>query len=310
MDLQGSGLRAHATLLATAQDHLRVTHSTVRMILAHRALLPLGIILSRQRCVQGISVVFHGSDVWDKRRGLRKVVENRAIRHSNVRAVAVSNYTAGALSHIRHATVVPPGLSDDWYQILVDARRGRDRQNQQSIVTAFRLTAWREKGLPEIVQAVALLNRPDLNIVICGNGEVPRELREFVGRYSFCSLRAGLSDLELANQLAAAKVFVLATRMREGRRPSGEGYGMVLQEAQLAGVPVVAPAYGGSHEAFVDGLTGMAPVDESVGALANALGDLLADAGLLAQMGKEAAEWAYGRLAPARYAELVLSRLL
>ena len=148
------------------------------------------------------------------------------------------------------------------------------------------------------MNAVALLDRPDLNVVICGNGEVPRGLREFVGNYSFCSIRAGLSDPELANQLAAAKVFVLATRMREGRRPSGEGYGMVLQEAQLAGVPVVAPAYGGSHEVFVDGLTGVAPVDESAEALANALRDLVDDASRLAQMGKEAAEWAYERLAP------------
>ena len=131
MDLQGSGPRAHATLLATAQDHLSVTHSSARLILAHRALLPVGMILRRRRCVQGISVVFHGSDVWDRRRGLRQVVENHAIRYLNVRAVAVSNYTAGALSHIRHATVVPPGLSGDWYQMLVDARRSRDGQNQQ-----------------------------------------------------------------------------------------------------------------------------------------------------------------------------------
>jgi phosphatidyl-myo-inositol dimannoside synthase len=310
IDLQGSGPKAYADLLAAAQNHLRANSSSTRLILAHRALLPLAMILRRQRCVEGTSVLFHGSDVWDRRRGLRWFAESRAMQYPGVRAVAVSNYTAGALSHMRHATVVPPGLSGDWYQTLIEARRDRDNQSQQAIVTAFRLTAWKEKGLPEILNAIALLNRPDLSLVICGTGEAPRELRELLSKYPFCHLRVGLSDSELANQLAAAKVFVLATRMRGGRRPCGEGYGMVLQEAQLAGAPVVAPAYGGSHEAFVEGLTGMAPVDERAETLANVLRKLLDDAKRLAEMGDYAAEWACERLFPARYAELVLNRIM
>jgi len=146
--------------------------------------------------------------------------------------------------------------------------------------------------------------------VVCGTGEPPLELRRTLERHSFCSLRVGLSDFELARQFAAAKLFVLATRMRRGRRASGEGYGMVLQEAQLAGVPVVAPAYGGSHEAFVDGLTGAAPVDESVGALGKTLAGLLGNAKTLDQMSRKAAEVADQRLNPRRYARLVVDRLL
>jgi len=310
MDLVGSGPRAHASLLAAAHEHLSADSPATRLILAHRALLPLAMVLRRQRCVAGISVLFHGSDVWDRRRSIRQVVESRAMRHPSVRAVAVSNYTAGALSHLRHATVVPPGLSSDWYQTLIEAHRDRGIQRQQEIVTAFRLTAWREKGLPEIIAAVASLKQPGLNLVICGNGAVPNELRELVLKYPFCRLRSGISDLELANQLASAKIFVLATRMREGRRSCGEGYGMVLQEAQLAGAPVIAPAYGGSHEAFVQGLTGIAPVDEEAETLANVLRDLLADTNRLAQMGHDAAEWARTRFSPEKYAALVLDRLM
>jgi phosphatidylinositol alpha-1,6-mannosyltransferase len=310
MDLQGSGPKAYATLFVAAQNYLRGDSSPTRLILAHRALLPLATILRRKRDVEGISVLFHGSDVWDRRRGLRQLAESRAMRHPDVRAVAVSNYTAGALSHIRHATVVPPGLSGDWYQMLVEARRGRGDQGHLTVVTAFRLTAWKEKGLPEIVNAIASLNRTGLSLVICGTGEAPRELRALLCRYPFCHLRVGLSDSELASQLAAADIFVLATRMRGGRKPCGEGYGMVLQEAQLAGAPVVAPAYGGSHEAFVEGLTGVAPVDEKAETLADVLRDLLDDTKRLAQMSDDAAEWAYQRLFPPRYAELVLNRLL
>ncbi|HUZ22860.1 MAG TPA: glycosyltransferase family 4 protein [Streptosporangiaceae bacterium] len=310
MDLQGSGLKAYATLLMAAQNYLKANPSTTRLILAHRALLPLAVVLNRQPHIEGTSVLFHGSDVWNRRRGVRQLAESRAMRYPGVRAVAVSNYTAGALSHMGHATVVPPGLANHWYQTLVEARRERGSQGRQAIVTAFRLAAWKEKGLPEIVSAVASLDRPDLSLVICGTGEAPRELRELLSSHTFCHLRVGLSDSELASQFAAARVFVLATRMRGGRRPCGEGYGIVLQEAQLAGAPVVAPAYGGSHEAFVEGVTGVAPVDEKAETLANVLRELLGDAKRLAKMGNDAAAWAYESLSPVRYSELVLSRLM
>ena len=310
LDLHGSGARAHASLLAAAKRHVRANSGKARLILAHRTLLPLGIILGRQCSVEGISVLFHGGEVWNRRRGLRQLLEMHAMRQPGIRAVAVSNYTAGALSHLRHATVLPPGLSHEWFQTLVDARRNRGVQRDQAIVTVFRLAAWREKGLPELIRAVASLNRPDLGVVVCGTGQVPRELETVLSKYPFCHLRVGLSDSELATQLAAAKVFVLATRTRGGRKSCGEGYGMVLQEAQLAGTPVLAPAYGGSHEAFVEGFSGMAPVDERAETLANALRLLLNDSERLAQMGSYAAKWAYEKLDPTRYADLVLNRLL
>ncbi len=310
MDLKGSGPRAHAQLLFGARDFLRADSSRTRLILAHRTLLPLGMILLRQGCVEGISVVLHGSEVWGRRHGLRRLFESRAMRHTDVRPIAVSNYTSGALSHLCNATVVPPGLSDDWYQELVAARRRHYNGSRREIVTAFRLSAWREKGLLEIIQAVAMLRRPGLELVVCGSGEAPAELEELLSRYSFCRLRAALSDSELAMQLASAKVFVLATRTRRGRRGCGEGYGMVLQEAQLAGSPVVGPAYGGSHEAFIEGVTGLAPADERAATLANVLENLLDDTKRLDEMAKDAAEWAYEMFAPARYSDLVLSRLL
>jgi hypothetical protein len=39
----------------------------------------------------------------------------------------------------------------------------------------------------------------------------------------------------------------------------------VLIEAQVAGTPVIVPAYGGSSSAYVEGMTGAAPTDESRG---------------------------------------------
>ena len=62
-----------------------------------------------------------------------------------------------------------------------------------------------------------------------------------------------------------------------------EGFGIVFLEAAAAGVAQVAGASGGAGEAVVDGETGLVvrrPTD--VGAVARAIGRLLADEGLRA----------------------------
>ena len=132
----------------------------------------------------------------------------------------------------------------------------------------------------------------------------------FLEVYSWCTLRAGLTDGELAEQFAAADVFVLATRTSRGRHASGEGFGLVLLEAQVAGTAVIVPAHGGSSDAYVEGVTGAAPTDETAEALARTLDELLGNPTQLAWMGKRAADWARESFAPERYPQLVTRRVL
>ena len=103
---------------------------------------------------------------------------------------------------------------------------------------------------------------------------------------------------------------MLATQTRSGRGAVGEGFGLVLLEAQAAGTPVIAPAYGGSREAYVEGVTGVAPADESADALTRTLHDLLKDPARLARMGRHAAQWTRQAFAPEHYAQLAVRRLL
>jgi glycosyltransferase involved in cell wall biosynthesis len=233
------------------------------------------------------------------------------MRRADIRVIAVSSFTAGFMHHVSPATILPPGLSGSWFQTLVSASARTQPWNQGAeLVTAFRLADWRSKGLPELLAAVAALGRDDVRVTVCGSGEPSADLRRLVTQYCWCRLRPGLSDRELADQLAGADLFVLATRTRFGRRPSGEGFGLVLLEAQVAGTPVVAPAYGGSHDTFVDGVTGVAPVDESAEALTGVLEELLRDREHVAQMGKRAAEWARESFDPDCYASRVVAKLL
>jgi phosphatidyl-myo-inositol dimannoside synthase len=309
IDLNGSGPAAHARMLAQCRRHLPLGKRPVRLVVAHRALLPVASLIARQRSECGISLICHGMEVWGTRSRARSMLESHLMRKPAVRAVAVSSFTAGALSGHCTATILPPGLSQEWFDTLLAAAVVR-RDPGIRLVTTFRLADWRAKGLPEILQALGGLRIPEVRLTVCGSGTPPNEMVRMMERYPFCSVRSGISDSQLAAELAAADLFVLATRTRFGASAYGEGFGLVLLEAQVAGTPVVAPAYGGSHDAFVEGVTGVAPADESAGSLARALKPLLEDPQRLAHMGKCAAEWAREKFAPDRYAALALARLL
>jgi phosphatidylinositol alpha-1,6-mannosyltransferase len=311
LDLRRAGPIEQANLLHNGRDALRMKSMPTQLVVAHRALLPVASILARRPPVQGLSVLCHGSEIWDGKVGIRRLLERHLMKDDKCRVVAVSSFTAGLVSRTRSAVVLPPGLSARWFQLLVDASEKSPQGGIGiKIVTAFRLPAWREKGLPELLSAISMLNRSDVRLRICGSGEPPSALLRALEGLEWCSLSSGLADFELAEQFATADLFVLATRTKLGRHASGEGFGLVLLEAQVAGTPVVAPAHGGSYDAFINEVTGLAPVDETARALAEVLRSLLKDPDRLASMGKRASEWAREAFAPERYAQLVVSKLL
>jgi phosphatidylinositol alpha-1,6-mannosyltransferase len=313
IDLARPGPGGHWQLLAQASRPERGPRGPVRVVAAHRALLPVALALQRRRPVTGISVICHGSDVWGSGARPRWWLEKYVMRGERVRVVSASDFTAGAVGVACHATVLTPGLSRPWFNQLraAGARRpARPGTGELRLVTAFRLGDWRAKGVPELLAAVRRLGRPEVSLTICGSGAVPAGLAEVTRRAPWCRIRADLTDAALASELAGADLFVLGTRTRSGRRPSGEGFGLVLLEAQVAGTPVVAPASGGSRDAYLDGVTGVAPIDESAGALARTLGEMLADPGRLAQMSQAAARWAQERYDPDLYAAQAVTTLL
>jgi phosphatidylinositol alpha-1,6-mannosyltransferase len=319
VDLSRPGPAGHRVLLAEATSALAGIPGPARprLVVGHRSLLPVAAVLARTRRVDGVSVVCHGSDVWQSRRTPRSGLESWLMSRRDVRLVAVSSFTAGALLPRGPATILPPGLSRAWFGELARAadrvaasREAATSRSGLCVMTAFRLAEWRDKGLPQLIDALAALGRGDVRLTVCGSGAPPADLTAHVRRYPWCTLRPGLDDAELAARFAQADLFVLATRTRPGRRPSGEGFGLVLLEAQVAGTAVVGPAHGGSSGAYLDGISGETPRDESVHALARVLDGLLARPAALARMGARGAQWARTRFRPDRYAALAVERLL
>lgn len=310
IDLSRPGVSAHRQMLGNVLAEVRAQGKACRLIAAHPRLLPIAMLAAREAQVNGISVLCYGADVWGSRFGVRWAMEKALMRRTDVRVVAISSFTAGALVHNVPAIILPASVTHEWFDMLVAAGARSNVRSGVNLVTVFRLANWRDKGLPELLEAVASLGRSDIRLTVLGVGGASPELRRLLSRYERCTVRCGLTDIELADELAAADLLVLATRTRAGKRANGEGFGLVLLEAQLAGTPVVAPAHGGGYDAFVSGVTGLAPADESAPALARVLNELLSDPFRLAQMGLRASQWAQEAFAPERYAALAVARLL
>jgi glycosyltransferase involved in cell wall biosynthesis len=301
-----SGIRAKLRFLRRTRHLVKASREPVHLILAHGNLLPVVPLVARLPAFGGATVILYGSEIWTRRR----VRGHSIIRRPDVHVVTCSNFSAGALATTAQASVLNPGVSPAWFDALVTASTlPRPPSNHVNLVTAFRLGDWRDKGLATLLEAIRLLDDERIRLTVCGTGSIQPELAAAVAPHPWCVIAANLTDEELAAQFGRADVFVLATRTRFGRRASGEGFGLVLLEAQLAGTPVIAPAYGGGGDAFQPGLTGLAPVDESAESLAAVLAHLLDDERRTG-MGRAAALWARARFEPAAHSAQVIATLL
>jgi phosphatidyl-myo-inositol dimannoside synthase len=262
------------------------------------------------RAYAGSAAILYGCEIWAGRRPRGW----RTMRRRDVQVVTISNFSAGALAGACQANVdvLPPGISPDWFQTLVAAGRRPTRRNgdELHLVTAFRLRDWRQKGLDTLLAALDALDDDRIRLTICGSGLVPDDLTAAVAARPWCQLAANLTDEALAGRYAAADLFVLATHTGYGKRPYGEGFGLVLVEAQLTGTPVVAPAHGGSGDTFQYGLTGLAPKDESPEELAGVLRALLNDEQRLTELGHAASAWSRARFEPGAYSAFAVETLL
>src|SRR5204862_7543990 len=111
-----------------------------------------------------------------------------------------------------------------------------------------------------------------------------RRLADSFGVAQHVVFTDGVPRDELPAHHALADVFAMPCRTR-GAGLDVEGLGIVYLEASATGVPVVAGRSGGAPESVVDGETGLGVDGGDVGAIAMAVGDLLAGPDRAARMG-------------------------
>src|SRR5699024_1209089 len=132
-----------------------------------------------------------------------------------------------------------------------------------------------EKGVRELAEASR-----DLPLVVVGDGPLRQLFPQALGFVPPSGVGA---------YYERAAVVVVPSRR--------EGYGMAAREAMAHGRPVVATAVGGLRDAVQDGVTGVLVPPGDVGALREAMRDLLADRGRRAALGGAARRHAAETLA-------------
>ncbi|MGH3072899.1 MAG: glycosyltransferase family 4 protein [Gaiellaceae bacterium] len=158
-----------------------------------------------------------------------------------------------------------------------------------------------QKDHATLLRAFALVReqQPDARLVILGAGPLEAETRGLVSE-----LRLGDAVLlpgrtEIRDWLARANVFVHTSRW--------EGFGIVLLEAMLASLPVVATRVSAVPEVVVDGETGLLTEPGDVQAVSAALGSLLADPERARALGKAGRRRAREEFSVAAMAERTLA---
>jgi glycosyltransferase involved in cell wall biosynthesis len=114
-----------------------------------------------------------------------------------------------------------------------------------------------KKGCEYLIRAFAKvqLSVPDATLVIIGDGPLRDGLQKLAQQLGVSlHMRGALSGDEVRRELHLARVLCLPSIT--AANGDAEGFGIVLLEAQAAGVPVVTSAAGGATEGISEGVTG------------------------------------------------------
>jgi glycosyltransferase involved in cell wall biosynthesis len=142
-------------------------------------------------------------------------------------------------------------------------------------------------------------NLPEARLTILGWGRLEEATKARVRELELEDAVLLPGRVEPAAWLARADVFAHTSRW--------EGFGIVLLEAMLAGLPVVATRVSAVPEIVVDGETGiLAPVGDEV-AIAAALSSLLADSGRRQRLGEAGRRRAHAEFSIARMTDRTLA---
>jgi len=155
------------------------------------------------------------------------------------------------------------------------------------IVTIGRLV--KKKGHEFSLRAFAKVRQkhPSLHYDIVGDGPLRSNLENLaaqLGVRESVSFRGSCDSAEVRRRIAASHLFVLASVNVDGDQ---EGQGLVLQEAQAAGLPILATLHGAFPEGIVPDQSGFLVPECDVEALAERLNFLVEHPELWPEMGRQ-----------------------
>jgi glycosyltransferase involved in cell wall biosynthesis len=223
--LSSSHAVVKGVLTNAEQLHICYCHSPMRYIwdLYHDYLEDAGL----KKGVKSFFIkwILHRLRIWDY---VSSVRVNHFIANSEFIAKRIKN------TYQLNSKVIYPPVNTERY-VPVQKRKGY-------YFTAARMVPYKKLALI----AAAFRKMPDRQLILATNDEVTGEFIRSVSPNVTVKVNMSSDDFHL--HLSEARAFVYAAE---------EDFGIVMAEAQAAGVPVIAYRKGGASEIVIDGKTGM-----------------------------------------------------
>ena len=197
---------------------------------------------------------------------------------------------------------VPPGVDTTRFRPLDGERRDRVRSSmglrEDGLLVSSYSRLVPRKGMDTLLRASARLRGefPSLHLAIGGAGRDRARLEKLARKIGAPVTFLGrVPDDQLSDWLGASDLMVMDCRSR-WLGLEQEGFGIVFVEAAATGVAQIAGRSGGSHEAVLDGVTGIVVEhSRSVRELSDAIRALLSDHELRREYGRNSRELAVSR---------------
>ena len=223
--------------------------------------------------------------------GLLATLERRIYTDETVALAAVSRRTAGLVNkyfHREDVCVIPNGVDTEHFTAA--ARLGRRSEARQrrgfrddDLVLLLIGNDWRVKGLPTILEAMAILGGLPLRLLVVGNdvAEPFRASARKLGVEERCLWEPSRPDV--LDFYAAADVYISPSRE--------DSFGLPVAEAMACGLPAITSIFAGIADYVHDGVDGFVVRDPSdARALAELIELLEADGDLRRNLGEAAAK--------------------
>jgi glycosyltransferase involved in cell wall biosynthesis len=222
----------------------------------------------------------------------------------NAQHISVSRHSASVLAidygySLERIEVIHNGVDPELFHPATPDERSRLRRtageryggepwDDQVLLACTVARLSRQKGLFDLVEAAAELvkDSPNLKMVIIGEGELRRTLRERInalGLQDQLILAGAMPRPQVAEWLAACDLFVLPSRYEGGPATA-------LMEAMACACAVVATDVSGTSELVTDDSLGLLVPPQDPRALAAAIRTLMADANLRTSLAGRARE--------------------
>ena len=254
-----------------------------------------GAFLKECGIARALVVTFHGSDIntYPSRHGTDVY---RAMFPIADRITCNTQFTASKV--VAHGavengiTVIPVGFDTRAFPL----RSYTPRRDRFVLLTVGRLVE--KKGHRFVLEAIVEVRRRVSGLVyrVLGDGPLRGELEAQAARLGIddiCEFLGARTGDDLLEEYRNCDLFVLAS----ATAPSGdmEGQGLVLQEAQAVGIPVLTTQHNGIPDGVLDGESGVLVPEADSTALAEAIVDLAADPERRIRMGEVGARFVRGR---------------